>query len=148
MWVWETRGQTTEKLFIMNNILIFTFIGELYFYVSTPDEIKKWSIRKRKPSLLSLTVNISVISLSNLTTKDSFRISFSWGFQSCPWLLYLIKKLWEIYPIKEKGSICELTTFLCLKTYDSRFGHRFDNFPFVIVTLFYSSKSGRVKIET
>ena len=41
-------------------------------------------------------VNISINSVSNLTTKDSFRISFSSGFWNCPWLLHLIKK-WQRY---------------------------------------------------
>ena len=39
----------------------------------------------------SLNLNNLVNSLSNPTTKDSFEISSSWGYQNCHWLLDLIK---------------------------------------------------------
>ena len=63
-----------------------------------------WRLRYTRPikvvnskkEAFSLTVNITINSLSNITTKDSFRISSSWGFRDCPWLLHLIKK-WRRY---------------------------------------------------
>ena len=53
---------------------------------------------------LTVNVNISVNFLSNLTTKDidSFRISFSWGFWNCPWLLDLIKSWWRYWQLKRR----------------------------------------------
>ena len=110
----------------MNNILIFTFIGELYFYVSTPDEIKKWSIRKRKPSLLSLTVNISVISLSNLTTKGQFQNQLLLRIPKLSLVVTFDKEMMEIFTVKEKASIYKLTTFLFCWVYIRRYTHGLD----------------------
>ena len=36
------------------------------------------------------------------SNKDSFRISFSWGFGNCPWLLNLIKNWWRYWQSKRR----------------------------------------------
>ena len=70
----------------------------------------------------SLTVNISINSWSNLTTKDSFKIlrkSWFWNCHQCPWLLDLIKN-WQRYwhwQSKRKLPFSNWPLFLSLGVY-------------------------------
>ena len=50
----------------------------------------------------SFNVNISVISLSNVTTKDSFGILRRRWFWNCPWFLDLIKNWWRYQQSKRR----------------------------------------------
>ena len=66
-----------------------------------------------KTEAFSLTVNISVNSLSNLTTKDSFGICFSWGFWNGSWLLNLIKNWWRYWQLKKRLQFSKCQLFFC-----------------------------------
>ena len=90
-----------------------------YCYLIYTQQHKK--VVNSKTEAFSLTVNISINSWSNLTTKDSFKIlrkSWFWNCQ-CPWLLDLIKN-WQRYwhwQSKRKLPFSNWPLFLSLGVY-------------------------------
>ena len=64
---------------------------------------------------ISLTLNISANSWSNLASKDSFKISSSWGFRYWPWLKDLIKIRLRYWGLKRRLPFPKIIPFLlCL----------------------------------
>ena len=75
-----------------------------------------WSNQK-KTEAFSLTVNISIDSLSNVTTKDSKDNQLLLRIPKLSLVVTFDKEIMEILTVKEKASIYELTPFLFRRVY-------------------------------
>ena len=98
--------------FESNNLPVYKLQTNFIICILQHTRADKKKVDTSKTEAFSLTVNISVNSLSNLTTKDSFRICFSWGFWNWPWLLNLIKNWRRYWQLKRSFSFRSVNFFL------------------------------------